>query len=329
MVNYNPMREGSGIVYHYTSLNTLLKILNDVKDEKIYFHATDIFSLNDPTEFVHGFRQLWALLPQIENDFYSIIRKNPQSFNIEEVFLDKKYRLSNMWNKMNGSNKGWLKTYVEAMHQTYDSPFVVSFSCHEDFLPMWSTYGDNGNGIAIGLDIQDFYIRKESVDGTVLYDYTRIKDKELRSILVSYEKISINHPFAIYVRFYIGSYLRTIPKPDVDDKTLLCLQMKALDNITKLASALIKSEAYKYEEESRLIYYKHDINDVNFKISPSKKILPYIKVDIPVSKLKRIVVGPCCNYQEVKSALMTRLGQAGIPFINKDIVKSKVPYRVI
>lgn len=329
MGNYNPMREGTGIVYHYTSLNTLFNILDGVKDEKFIFHATNIFSMNDPTEFIHGFKQLWAILPKIENDLYNLIRNKSHSYNIEEIYLDKKYRLSNMWNSMNGSNRGWIKAYVETIRRTYDSPFVVSFSCHDDFLPMWSTYGDNGNGTAIGIEIQDYYIKTKRDDGTFLYDFTRIDENELRSIMVSYEQVTIDHLLAKFARINIGNYLRTIPEPDINNETLLCLQMKALDNIVKLASALIKNKAYKYEAESRLISYKEDIRDVNFKISPTKKVLPYIKIGIPMSKLKKIVIGPCCNYNEVKLALKTRFVQLGIPLKDEDIIKSKVPYRVV
>lgn len=329
MIEKRLIKEGNGIVYHYTSLDTLLKILDGIKDDQLIFHGSDIFSMNDTSEFIHGFRQLWSLLPQIENDFYTSIKEAPQSYIISESFLDNKFRLSRMWDKLNGSKNSWLKAYVESMHRLYASPFVVSFSCHEDSLPMWSTYGDQGHGVAIGIDIQAYYVRKLLDDGTTLFDFTSCNEKEMHSILVTYDKISINHPLAIIAKKCIGYYLKSIPAIDVDDEILFHLQMRALDNITDIASAMIKNEAYKYEEESRLISYRKDMNDIRFKVSSKKNIVPFINVGIPITKLKKIVIGPCCDYLSVMNAIKVRLEQKGISLKDDDFLKSTVPYRLV
>lgn len=319
--------EGSGIVYHYTSLDTFFKILDGIKYEHFIFHGTDIFSMNDPTEFIHGFRQLWKILPQIEKDLYEKIRNNPQIYSVDKTFLDKRYRLSNMWDSKKGSNKSWLKAYVDEMHQSYKTPFVISFSCHEDYLPMWSTYGDKGNGIALGIDIQSYFRKTIMDDGTTLYDLTSFGSDDLFSLLVSYDPITKNHPISKYAGICIENYLKTIQSQNIDDETLLSLQFRALVNLTRYASALIKNEAYKYEKESRLVCFCNDTKGVQFKISSTKKVLPYIHVDIPVSKLKKVVIGPCCDFKAVKTALKTRFMQLGIILNDDDIVNSKVPYR--
>ena len=322
------IKEGNGIVYHYTSLETLLKILDGTKDNQFLFHGTDIFSMNDPTEFLHGFTELWSILPVIENELYQSIKNAPQTYNINESFLDNKFRLSNMWKRLNESNDSCLKTYIETIHKSYVSPFVISLSCNGDCLPMWVTYGDHGYGVAMGMDIQAYYKKRSLDDGTTLLDFTSYDKRELHSILVTYDKISINHPLAIYARFYIVKYLRSIPALNIDDESLLKLQMNALDSITILASAMIKNMAYRYEEESRLVSFKQDENDVKYKLSSTKKLLPYIHVAISTSKLKKIVIGPCCDYNNIKFALKKRLEQLGIPLKDEDIEKSIVPYRI-
>ena len=81
------------------------------------------------------------------------------------------------------------------------------------------------------------------------------------------------------------------------------------------------------EEESRIIYEKQDIRDIKFKITPSKKILAYIHVGIPVSKFKRVVIGPCNDFQATKISLRTRFEQLGIYLADDYFVRSKVPYR--
>lgn len=99
-------------------------------------------------------------------------------------------------------------------------------------------------------------------------------------------------------------------------------------SITILASAMIKNTAYRYEEESRLVSFKQDENDVKYKLSSTKKLLPYIHVAISTSKLKKIVIGPCCDYNNIKFALKKRLEQLGIPLKDEDIEKSIVPFRI-
>lgn len=329
MREYKLFTEGSGIVYHYTSLDTFFKILDGVKNKNFTFHATDIFSMNDPTEFYHGFKRLWDLLPEIENDYYSYIKNNPMVFKIDYKFLCDRYRLSNIWKNLEGNNDEWLKAYIEEMQRTYRSPFVISFSCHEDYLPMWTTYGDKGMGIALGIDIQEYFTKNIQDDGTILFDFTKIGQNELRSVLVSYEDITMEHFLAKYVRIQIGNYLRQITSIDIKDKDLIYYQMKFLDDITHIASSLIKNKAYEYEEESRLVANKKEIKAVQYKVSPTKKILPYIHIGIPTSKLKRLVIGPCCDFNNVKNALKTRLEQLEINLGDGDFIKSTVPFRLI
>lgn len=322
-------KEGDGIVYHYTSLDTFLKILDGFKYEYIIFHGTDIFSMNDPTEFVQGFIDLWTLLPQIEDTLYRHIKEAPHDYNIKMNLLDDKYRVSNMWKIMGGDDESWLKAHVEAMHQSYNTPFVVSFSCHADYLPMWTTYGDDGKGVAIGVEVQDFFKRIQLEDGSFYFDFTKIDTNEYRSLLVSYDKITINSILAKYAWFQIRNYLEEISAIDFDNDSLLLYQSKALDNIVQISAALNKNEAYRYEKEARLISFKQDIREVKFKVSMKKNLLPYIRIGIPVNRLKRIIMGPCCDESSVKNALRVRYKQLGIPFDEECIVKSEIPYRAL
>ena len=325
----NVVREGNGIVYHYTSLDTFLKILDGVKYNHFIFHATEIFSMNDPTEFYHGFNELWSLLPQIEDNLYRTIKEKQQDYRIDECLLDNRYRLSNMWNNRGNNEEKWLNVYIKEMRQSYRFPFVVSFSCKEDFLPMWLTYGDNGNGIALGFDIQSYYTKLVKEDGSMLLDFTNYNENEQHSLLVSYDRVSLYHPLSREVCGSIIQYLRTIPKLNIDNDSLFYFQIKALDNITRYASALMKNSAYKYEKESRLLFNCQNTKELQFKISSKKKMLPYIKVGIPISKLMKIIVGPCCDFQTIKSALKTIMAQKNIHFNDENIIKSEVPYRIV
>lgn len=114
----------SKILYHYTSLETLVKIL-DVKEEQITLRATDIRFLNDPSEYLFG-----------RNFIYDSL---------------KKYERKNKINR-NDSIRNNIKKIEEFGDKNGYTPFVISFSEDDNNLPMWRTYGKDGLGIAIGFD---------------------------------------------------------------------------------------------------------------------------------------------------------------------------------
>ena len=111
----NYIRQGSGVVYHYTSLDTFLKLLDGIKYGYFRFWASDIFTMNDPTEFYHGFEKLWKLLPEIEDNLYKRISENHEKCDIKPMSLDNRYRLSNIWRRKYDIKdvKEWLPEYMD------------------------------------------------------------------------------------------------------------------------------------------------------------------------------------------------------------------------
>lgn len=325
----NYIRQGSGVVYHYTSLDTFLKLLDGIKYGYFRFWASDIFTMNDPTEFYYGFEKLWKLLPAIEDNLYKRIRENPDDYQINTTFLDNKYRLSNIWKRKYNIKevKEWLPEYVDMLHEIYKTPFVVSFSCQRDFLPMWSTYGDSGKGVALGIETQSFYVKRKLPDGKYIFDFTRNDPTELHSLMVTYKQVTIQHPLSFFFQRNLCNYLKSISSISADPESLDKTQMDVLDNMFIIASALIKNKSYSYEEESRLLYDRWRMKDVKFRTDANNNIIPYIYVGIPIGKLKEIIIGPRCNFKKVKQALMIRFKQIGISLCDENILKSNVPYR--
>ena len=54
--------------YHYTSLETIMNIIENSKEAKIILHASSIFRLNDPSEMKFGYEKIMEILPIIEDD---------------------------------------------------------------------------------------------------------------------------------------------------------------------------------------------------------------------------------------------------------------------
>jgi len=328
MKSKNVIRRGTGVVYHYTSLDTFMKILDGIKDGYITFHGSDIFTMNDPTEFYHGYKTLLDFLPQIENDFYNKIKSGQFVLDVDTRALDDKYRLSESWDKDNYSTEQeWIYAQIKELHESYKTPFVVSFSCQRDFLPMWSTYGGKGHGVALGIDVQPYYIFKTDKNGEMIFETRNDNENEIKSLLVSYDTISLQHPITSYIRLELKSYLQKLSRKINNNEPINELQRNTINYILYISSALIKNKVYSYEEESRLIMFISSLKDVHYKINGTQKVIPYIQIKISIEKLKKLVIGPCCDFESTKLMVKTRLKQLGLSFPDDVFLKSNIPYR--
>ena len=101
-------------IYHYTSFNSMYKILNGGT-----LRLFNISDLNDPIELEYG-------------------------INVIKNYYEKKYDKSKIFEKLNENIKmfGVFKQHI----------YVISFSKCKDDLGMWGFYGDRCNGISLGFD---------------------------------------------------------------------------------------------------------------------------------------------------------------------------------
>lgn len=120
----NKFKEGKNILYHYTSVAAILKILEGNENGKFCLRATHAKFFNDPYEYKLAISLLKSSLNRYEN---------------ENSIPNKK---SKLFRKRTFSNMGMI----------FGSPFILSLSENEDDLTMWRTYGLDGKGVALGLD---------------------------------------------------------------------------------------------------------------------------------------------------------------------------------
>jgi len=107
----------SSTLYHYTTIESLVEgIIPKDNDDKLTFWATHCDYMNDPQEMKADFERL-------DNDYSHITAIG----NLYAALVDEK------------NEKG----------RKIDDIFLLSFSEKKDFLPMWSMYGKNGNGIVL------------------------------------------------------------------------------------------------------------------------------------------------------------------------------------
>jgi hypothetical protein len=109
------------IVYHYTSIDTMTKI---VASESIW--ATSVCYLNDTSEQSHFLNLVRSRIPHLQF-------KTPEASAVAKSFL----------NVRDGEFE--------------NRPFIASFSAEADSLPQWRSYCSAGNGVAIGFRFLPFH----------------------------------------------------------------------------------------------------------------------------------------------------------------------------
>jgi hypothetical protein len=126
----------NNLLYHYTSISTLLKILDVKEKENLIVYATHAKYFNDPYEYQLAISLLKRSMFRYENE-HSIENRKSEKFDKKDV-----------------STFGYIAGY----------PFILSLSENSDDLTMWRTYGSDGKGIAIGFDkkmLQDYSESKD------------------------------------------------------------------------------------------------------------------------------------------------------------------------
>ena len=290
-------------VYHYTSLEIFFKLLDGIKDDSFIFYASRISELNDKSELLLGFKKFWRLLPTIE----------------KELEIDKKeYRLSSLSN--NGDFNGLPQIIYNRLINSQHIPFVISFSNDKDSLPMWSLYGNSGYGVALGFNIQ-FNISKNQ---SRFFDMTKFDPSRPCSVRVSYGGLTKNSIIYNYVKLLYSMYYNRI-NGIKDEKKIIKKQIELVEDIGITASVLLKHQSFSFEKESRYYCKVYDDNLIKFRINSKGNIIPYTEVKIPISMLKKIVIGPCRDINNINDIISFRLKQKKLG--NIKIVNSNIPFR--
>jgi len=120
--------EAPDILYHYTSIDTLEKILrNSMNKEYILLRGTNIHYLNDRYELDFAIDIMISIAKEFESE-----GKDHNDKKLSESLTRDRWRNILTW------------------HGFKSDLYITSFSANQDSLPMWNIYGNNGNGIALG-----------------------------------------------------------------------------------------------------------------------------------------------------------------------------------
>ena len=125
------------------------------------------------------------------------------------------------------------------------------------------------------------------------------------------------------LKFYKNSYkeYRNCEYKELKRQKVKCLAQMAL-----IGAPYCKHEAYKYEQESRLIKFCPNTKQVNYRCNARGRIIPYLEVPIKKEYLREIIIGPCADGVALKREIKKELNKLDV-FVNL-IEPSKVPYRI-
>lgn len=297
----------TSIAYHYTSLEVLQKLIEGIveKDGQRYFvfHASSIFSMNDPQEFYWGYQ---IVLNQLKS-------------------LDKKHHTKGIFKistfAEHYSQELFYQVFIDSLYKQKLIPFIICFSTCRDSLPMWSMYSKNGKGVCLGFRHLDTFLHLENND---------IKDvsfvKHLQASEVYYDNSVLSSALNT-IDFGYERYLNEVHKIGVNQgKVLWNIKINYIASIMVCIAPYIKTKDYKFENELRLFQSVRDEQEVKYKVNAEGHLIPYVDTLIPVDWLSEIIVGPCLCYKPTEQALNCELMQKGLPDIK--ISRSSVSYRI-
>lgn len=275
------------ILYHYTTMNSLWNILNNItnkgdKDNPDYFFKIWVSCaqyMNDPMEGVFFRKCLYAAF------------MNYQEMNDIE---DKSDYLN------------FAFTALNFHRQTF---YVFSLSEHRDSLSMWRSYGNNGQGIAIGFDVNELSAATSGFSGC-----------HFLKIIYRSEQNFIN-------TFTHNDLELAYHAIEVGGEDLFCSVKYQDYEFLHDKYQNVKNICYSDEKEWRLVFDDELYKEKEFR-ERNGLIIPYYEIELPLNVIRCFVIGPCANQELSKSSLDSMLFHKARGFReNEDkIYLSGVPY---
>lgn len=243
------------ILYHYTSLKTLCAIVKGVKDNCMFLRANNAENMNDP------------------NDCYYFINEFGKYLKVNNNDLSRLYQ----------------------QKKAFNQPYIISLSQRKDDLHMWNCYGDNGNGIAIGMKYDSLLKMANEFDNK-----NHVSAKLYKCLYYSAPQI-INTLELLNI------------VSEIDLSSTFWQDPKTIE-----ISNIVKHPCYRYEKEYRIVIL-HGRNEftINGVFNRDEDAFYF---PMPLANIHSIVVGPNADFAAIKKIFSPY-------FSNAKFVQSTIPYR--
>lgn len=279
-------------ICHYTNLSGFQGIIDSKK-----MWATHHLFLNDKTELLHGLE----------------CAKKAAAMMHSVVLAD-----------------GWKEQalkYIENNESLNSVNMYTLCFCKEksDLLSQWRAYGGNQQGICLVFEQDDLieHFTKANVD------VFSIEGQEVdgANLLFSYGDVNYTFPEdTLAFKNFIEDQWQSSQKL-VNEMFEMDIREDAIPYMLEQLVTFFKHKGFEEENEFRFVVNKVIFTDKIKYRNNGKHIIPYVEFGNGVDKLplKRIVLGPCENYEILKRGIEMFLDKHGIKV---PIVNSNIPYRL-
>lgn len=246
-------------LYHYTSIQTLFQLINNLK-----FEEPQNVQENDLSFYKFC---LWGSHISYMND----PSENKLYFNALKEALE--------WYEMQNNlpPKSPYLQFGKELFEHGNDPYIVSLCDDENSLSMWRCYGSNACGVAIAFSFQK--LKKYITDSKV----------------IRLEKIDYKKEDEI-IDSFSNEYLNTVYNNITKIKSISTNSSSVgykLGLSNSLANKIrIKHKAYSDEKEWRL--YTFESSPTGYR-ERNGLIIPYHVFEIPLDTVERIIIGPCAE----------------------------------
>ena len=277
---------GPSVLYHYTTMNSVWNILDNITNrgderEPEYFFKLWVSCaqyMNDPMEGLFFRKCLYAAFEKYQNRFLLADKSEYMAFAFTALNLNR---------------------------QTF---YAFSLSEHADSLSMWRSYGNNGQGVAIGFDVDEL---SKAVSRFDYCDFLKMIYKTETDFVDAFTDDDLQLAYDAIEAEEDGRC--SIAYPDYE---FLHDKYRNIKNIY-----------YSEEKEWRLIFEDRLCDRKEFR-EKNGLIVPYYEIELPLNAIRYFVIGPCADRELSKSSLDSMLFYKARGFrTNEDKVRlSEVPY---
>ncbi|WP_343290721.1 DUF2971 domain-containing protein [Turicibacter bilis] len=278
------------IYYHYCSVDTFVKIISS----KI-FRLGSMFKMNDSTEC---------------QDFWSIVEQLYEKNHITKEQVD-------FINSIANAEKSSIPRYLGC------------FSTNSDLLSQWSMYGDDGKGVAVGIDLEKLISRIKEKYKIILLDYNNViynveeKIKLIDDLLNKQDRYEELEQLRQSIQENDEGYLDFVSEYLEFDLNLL--------NTLFNYEILFKNESFQSESEVRIVY-THNLDrpipnrlEQGFYVNGKSDIVSYCELPLDFDGcISKLIIGPKCPLTKESKDFRDFLKFNSLE--NIEVIKSKIPY---
>lgn len=295
--NIREIQDQNRLVAHYTTMEVLHGLIQNASGTGehlvLNFWASCIFALNDPDELMYGYDVISNWLPEIE----------------DEMQISEENRLSNISKLLNDTKNLELhKAIKDYIYKCPQIPYIISFSNSLDNLDMFRLYSNEGNGV------------------TIVFSYGELLKDNVKLFEVMYQTKKNPDTYDSYdmVKTVYRDFIKKVDGIS-DSQRRLEKMLECIASLSLVVSSFIKNGNYENENEIRFLRLSGKNDDMKFRLSKFGNIVPYIIQEIPITAIKKIIVGPCADYLTTKKMIDLELLSKGVDWI--PVEKSKTNYR--